>query len=177
MNKCLYTAGLISLFSGLFSPSAFSAGELVIEFSGELLSTACKVSQESVNKEIKLENLHWRTINEQGTSYATPFFIAIDKCSTTDLQKSIKLTWKNTQVIDIGNEKIFPTQGSSGVYLGIRDKDNNPVSWNKPMKVGTVSEIENQQRLNFGVIVHKPPTGDASIGDFTGTVTFAVEYE
>lgn len=177
MNKLLRPVMLLSLLSSLSISTAFADKQLIVEFSGELLSTSCKISPESLNKEIKLENLHWRTINEQGISYITPFFIAIEKCSATDLQKSIKFTWKNSQIIDVGNEKAFPTQGSSGVYLAIRDDRDNSIIWNKPINVGAVSEVENQQRLNFGVIVHKPPTGDASIGNFTGTVTFAVEYE
>ncbi|EKT0592931.1 fimbrial protein [Morganella morganii] len=177
MNRIVTVTALTALISALGISTAFSAKELIIEFSGELMSTACQVAPESLNKEIRLENLHWRAINEQGYSYVTPFYIAIEKCNATDLQKSIRLTWKNSQVTDVGDEKAIPTTGSSGVYLSIRDQQGKPVTWNAPMTAGAVTEAGNQQHLNFGVVVRKPPQVEAKVGDFSSTVTFAVEYQ
>ncbi len=177
MNKIgrLFLALPVSIL--LNQSNALGAGSLDIEFSGELVSTACKVATESLNKKITLYNLRWQQINENETSAVTPFVIAIDNCSATDLQKSIKLTWQSNQLVTIDGNSFLTTQGVSGVVLGILDKDDNPIVWNKPMTLGDVSVVDNTQQFDFGVVVRKPATGEAKIGDFSGTVTFNVEYE
>lgn len=148
-----------------------------VEFSGELVSTACQVATESINKKITLYNLRWQFINENETSAITPFTIAIDKCSETDLQKSIKLTWQSNELVNIGSDSFLTTKGDSGVVLGLIDHDEKPIVWNKPMIVGDVSVVNGLQQFDFGVFVRKPATGEAKIGDFSGIVTFNVEYE
>lgn len=154
-----------------------AANSLDVEFSGELVSTACQVAAESINKKITLYNLRWQFINENETSAVTPFTIAIDKCSVTDLQKSIKLTWQSNELVNIGGDSFLTTKGNSGVVLGLIDHDEKPIIWNKPMTIGDVSVVEGLQQFDFGVFVRKPATGEAKIGDFSGIVTFNVEYE
>lgn len=154
-----------------------AANSLDVEFSGELVSTACQVATESINKKITLYNLRWQFINENETSAVTPFTIAIDKCSVTDLQKSIKLTWQSNELVNIGGDSFLTTKGNSGVVLGLIDHDEKPIIWNKPMTIGDVSVVEGLQQFDFGVFVRKPATGEAKIGDFSGIVTFNVEYE
>lgn len=154
-----------------------AANSLDVEFTGELVSTACQVAAESINKKITLYNLRWQFINENETSAVTPFTIAIDKCSETDLQKSIKLTWQSNELVNIGGDSFLTTKGNSGVVLGLIDHDEKPIIWNKPMTIGDVSVVEGLQQFDFGVFVRKPATGEAKIGDFSGIVTFNVEYE
>lgn len=160
-----------------WQPQAWAANSLDVEFSGELVSTACQVAAESINKKITLYNLRWQFINENETSAVTPFTIAIDKCSETDLQKSIKLTWQSNELVNIGGDSFLTTKGDSGVVLGLIDHDEKPIVWNKPMKIGDVSVVEGLQQFDFGVFVRKPATGEAKIGDFSSIVTFNVEYE
>lgn len=154
-----------------------AANTLDVEFSGELLSTACKVATESINQKITLYNLRWQSINESETHTVTPFTIAIDKCSETDLQKSIKLTWQSNDLINIDGESFLTTKGSSGVVLGLIDHDEKSVVWNKPMTIGDVSVVEGLQQFDFGVFARKPAIGEAKVGDFSGIVTFNMEYE
>ena len=45
------------------------------------------------------------------------------------------------------------------------------------MTIGDVNIVEGLQQFDFGVFVRKPATGDANTGDFSGIVTFNVEYE
>lgn len=156
---------------------ALAANNLDVEFSGELVSTACQVAAESVNKKIALYNLRWQFINENDRSAVTPFTIAIDNCSETDLQKSIKLTWQSDALVKIGGDSFLTTKGDSGVVLGLIDHDEKPIIWNKPMPIGDVSVVEGLQQFNYGVFVRKPATGEARIGGFSGIVTFNVEYE
>lgn len=179
MNKGITFFGALVLQALFFlgAPTALSANSLNVEFSGELLATTCQVAAESVNKNVTLSDLHLKFINANETSVTTPFSIAIEKCSQSDLQKSIKLTFQSNQLVQIGENSFLKTQGDSGVLLGVVDKDDNPVIWNKPMSVGAVSEVENAQQLDFGVFVRKPASGEAKAGDFTGTVTFNIEYE
>jgi len=164
-----------SYFLGI--PSVFCANTLDVEFTGLLVGTMCQVSAESVSQKIKLYNLRWQAINSQGVSDVTPFSIAIDKCSATDLKKNIKLTWKSNQLVNVDGNSFLATQGDSNVLLGLIDKDEKPVIWNKPITVGAVSVVGNTQPLDFGVFVRKPSTGEAKIGDFSGSITFNVEYE
>lgn len=154
-----------------------AANSLDVEFSGELVSTACQIAAESINKKITLYNLRWQFINENETSAVTPFTIAIDKCSKTDLQKSIHLTWQSNELVDIHGDSFLATKGDSGVVLGLIDHDEKPIVWNKPMTIGDVSVVEGSQQFNFGVFVRKPATGEAKLGNFSGIVTFNVEYE
>lgn len=165
----------IFLFAGL--PTAFSANSLDVEFSGELISTTCQIATESVNQKITIDNLGWQSINENKTSAVTPFSIGINKCTDTDLQKSIKLTWKSNQLTAVGENYFLTTQGDSGALLGLIDQNGHPVIWNKPMTLGTVSMVDSTQKFDFGVYVRKPSTGEIKVGDFAGTVTFTVEYE
>lgn len=160
-----------------WQPPVLAANSLDVEFSGELVSTSCQVAAESINKKITLYNLRWKDINANETRTVTPFTIAIDKCSETDLQKSIKLTWKSNQLVDIGGQSYLATEGDSGVLLGLIDQDEKPIVWNTPITISNVSVIEGLQQFDYGVFVRKPATGEAKIGDFSGTVTFSVEYE
>nr|WP_314266351.1 fimbrial protein [uncultured Moellerella sp.] len=177
MNRVAMRFGLfpVALLSWQFQ--ALATNSLDVEFSGELLSTACQVAAESVNKKITLYNLRWQSINENDRSAVTPFTIAIDKCNDTDLQKSIKLTWQSDALVNIAGDSFLKTQGDSGVVLGLIDHDEKPIVWNKPMTIGDVSVVEGLQQFNYGVFVRKPATGEAKIGGFSGIVTFNVEYE
>lgn len=155
----------------------FAADSLSIDFSGELVSTACTVTSESVNKEVTLENLRWQYINENTMSESTEFSIGIENCSATDLQKNIELTWKSNQLVSVNGENFLTTQGSSGVLLGIHDKDDKPIVWNKAFTLGTVSVVEDEQQFDFSVFARKPINGEANAGSFSGVVTFNVEYK
>ncbi|OAT38672.1 fimbrial protein [Proteus myxofaciens] len=154
-----------------------AANSLDVEFSGELVTTACQVSADSLNQKITLYNLRWQSINETGVSDVTPFSIDIDKCSEVDLQKIIKLTWQSNDLVNIGSDTFLTTKGESGVLLGLVDNNNTPLIWNQPMTIGDVNVVEGLQQFDFGVFVRKPATGDANTGDFSGIVTFNVEYE
>ncbi|HBO24801.1 MAG TPA: type 1 fimbrial protein [Providencia sp.] len=177
MNRvAIHGWALCAALFGWQSP-VLAGNSLDVEFSGELVSTACQVAAESINKKITLYNLRWQFINEKGTSEVTPFTIAIDKCSETDLQKSIKLTWKSNELVNIGSESFLTTKGDSGVLLGLIDHDEKPIVWNKPITIGDINTVENLQQFDFGVYVRKPITGEAKVGDFSGIVTFNMEYE
>lgn len=158
-------------------PFAYSSNSLDVEFSGELVSTACQITTETVKQNITLYNLRWQAINEQGSSAITPFNIKINRCSALDVGKSIKLTWQSPQLVTIGSEQYLSTTGSSGVLLGLVDEEKKPIVWNKAVQLGAVTEVEGEQNFDFGVFVRKPEKGEAKVGDFTGTVTFYVEYE
>ncbi|MEQ4672911.1 fimbrial protein [Providencia manganoxydans] len=177
MNKATMHFWLLPVVLLSCPPQTWATNSLDVEFSGELVSTACQVAAESINKKITLYNLRWQFINENTTSAVTPFSIAIDKCSETDLQKSIKLTWKSQELVNIGGDSFLTTKGDSGVVLGIIDQDEKPIVWNQPMTIGDVNVVEGLQQFDFGVFVRKPATGEAKIGDFSSIVTFNVEYE
>ncbi|HBO23151.1 fimbrial protein [Providencia sp.] len=177
MNKPItgLLLGLLSFFYEI--PTTLSANSLNVEFSGELIRTACQVSSESLNQKIPLYNLNSKFINEHKTSAVTPFSISIEKCSSTDLQKQIKITWESNQLVNVSGHEFVVTQGDSNILLGVIDNDEKPIIWNKPTTVDTVSVVENTQQIGFGVFVRKPATGEAKIGDFSGIVTFKVDYE
>ncbi|EKT60247.1 fimbrial protein [Providencia burhodogranariea] len=177
MNKVAIRFWLFPVVFLSWQSPVLAANSLDVEFTGELVSTACQVAAESINKKITLYNLRWQFINENEASAVTPFTIAIDKCSETDLQKSIKLTWQSNELVNIGGDSFLTTKGNSGVVLGLIDHDEKPIVWNKPMTIGDVSVVEGLQQFDFGVFVRKPATGEAKIGDFSGIVTFNVEYE
>lgn len=174
MNKIFFFLMLFGILS-----SAFSNNQLDVEFKGELISNSCQISAESVNKQIKLDNLRWQYINKFGSSDVMPFFLEIEKCSEANLNKTIRMTWKSSQLIKVDGHEYLNTQGASGALLGIIEVDKNeqPIVWNSPIDVGVISVVEDRQKLNFGVFVRKPATGDIKVGDFKGTATFAVEYE
>lgn len=177
MNNKMVSGFLLSLPLLAISPIIWASNSLDVEFSGELISTACQVTPDSLKQKITLYNLRWQFINQNEKSAITPFSIAINKCSETDLQKSIKLTWQSNQLVKIGSENYLATKGDSGVLLGLVDQDDKAIEWNKPMPIGVVSVVDNVQQFDFGVFVRKPEIADAKVGDFVGTVTFAVEYE
>lgn len=161
----------------LSAPNAYSANSVDVEFSGVLLgNVACQIDSNSLNQKVTLQNLNWRSINQEGSSPVTPFSIGINKCRDTDLNKTIKLTWQSSQLVEIVGENFVKTQGTSGVLLGLVDQDNHPIIWNSPMSVAEVSVVNGLQQINFGAFVRKPAAGEANIGDFISTVTFAVEY-
>ncbi|MDR2225285.1 MAG: type 1 fimbrial protein [Providencia sp.] len=173
MNRFLTFIVTLSLFHF----KALAANSLDVEFRGILINTSCQIASESVNQKIILNNLRWQFINENTFSVITPFSIAIDKCSDTDIKKSVKLTWESNQLVNIEGVYYLSTKGSSGVFIGILDKEGKPIIWNKPMTVGEISVAENKQQFDFGVLVRKPFSEDVNVGDFSGTVTFSVEYE
>lgn len=168
---------IINIANFLVQFNVNAANNLDIEFSGELVSTVCQVSTESVNRKITLYNLRWQYINENVNSAVTPFSIVIENCSEADLQKKIKMTWQSNKLININENYFFTTKGDSGVVLGIVDKDDNPITWNNPISIGSVSINNGYQQFDYGVFARKPVIGDAKVGDFSGTVTFSVEYE
>lgn len=159
------------------APNSFGANTLDIEFSGQLISTMCQLTSDSLNQEIKLENIRWQTINEEGISDTTAFSLRIEKCSATDLNKVVKLIWQSNQLVTINGNSFLTTTGNSKVVLGLVDMKNNPVIWNKSMSIGSVTIAENMQEFNFGVYVRKPAQGNANAGDFSGIVNFTLEYE
>lgn len=167
----------LSVFFLVPTFSVLAADSLSIDFSGELVSTACTVSSESVNKEVTLDNLRWQYINENTMSESTEFSIGIENCSATDLQKSIELTWKSNQLVNVNGESFLTTEGSSGILLGIHDKEDKPIIWNKAFTLGTVSVVEDVQQFDFSVFARKPINGEANAGSFSGVVTFNVEYK
>lgn len=169
--------GLPAIFL-LLPLKGFTAGNyLDVEFYGELVTTACQVSAESLKKKITLHNLRWQYINENGSSAITPFTIEIEKCIASDLQKIVKFTWQSPNLTTIAGNQYLTTQGESGVLLGLVDSDGNPLIWGQPMSTGKVTTVNGEQQFNFGVFVQKPANVDAKVGDFTGTATFKVEYE
>lgn len=174
MNKVFFLSVLF-----FNSSNTLASNQLDVQFKGELIRSNCQVSADSINKQIKLNNLRWQYINQFGKSDVMPFFIEIEKCSDSDLNKTIRMTWQSTQLINIEGRDYLNTQGASGALLGIVEVDKNeqPIVWNSPIDVGVVSVTENRQQLNFGVFVRKPATGDIKVGDFKGTATFAVEYQ
>lgn len=174
MNKAFFLSVLF-----LNPPNTLASNQLDVQFKGELIRTHCQISADSVNKQIKLDNLRWQYINQFGASDVMPFFIEIEKCSDADLNKTIRMTWQSSQLINIEGNDYLRTQGTSGALLGIIEVDKNEqlIVWNSPIDVGVVSVVENRQQLNFGVFVRKPATGDIKVGDFKGTATFAVEYQ
>ncbi|EKT55337.1 fimbrial protein [Providencia burhodogranariea] len=174
INKLRYLL-LIPFFLG--APLAYSSNTLDVEFNGELIATACQISSKSIKQDVPLYNLRWQFINENGSSAVTPFSIAIDKCSAMDLKKIIKLTWISNKLITVKGDSFIATEGDSNVLLGLVDKDERPIIWNKPMSVGAISVVDNTQQLDFGVFVRKPPTGEAKTGDFSSIIMFNVEYE
>jgi type 1 fimbria pilin len=176
MNKIGGSFFIIIVFFGKVS-TVLAENALVIDFSGELVSTACTVSSDSINKEVKLDNLRWQYINENITSESTMFSIGIENCSVTDLQKSIELTWQSNQLVNVNGEKFLTTQGSSGILLGVHDKDDNPIIWNKAFTLGAVSVVEGIQQFDFNVFARKPINGEANAGRFSGVATFNVEYK
>ncbi|HBO22404.1 MAG TPA: type 1 fimbrial protein [Providencia sp.] len=177
MNREVISFGVFFAAILGWQSQVLAANSLDVEFSGELVRTSCKVATESINKKITLYNLRWQQINEHETSAVTPFTIAIDKCSESDLRKSIKLTWQSNSLINIGSNSFLTTKGDSGVLLGLNDQNEKPIVWNTPVVISDVSVIEGLQQIGFGVFVRKPATGEARIGDFSGIVTFNVEYE
>ncbi|WP_249718700.1 fimbrial protein [Proteus faecis] len=156
---------------------AYSSNTIDIEFDGQLVTTGCQVSADSLNKKIKLDNLRWQNINENGVSQITSFSIAIEKCNEADLQKTVSLTWQSNQLVDIDKDSYLKTKGNSNILLGITDKEGKLVSWNKSMSLGEVTIIGDSQQFDFGVFVRKPKSENAKVGDFTGTATFMLEYE
>lgn len=174
-NRCMNAVALCVAIG--CCPLAYSSNSLDVTFSGELVSTACKVTTETAKQNITLYNLRWQAINEQGSSAITPFNIKVHRCSATDIGKSIQLTWQSPQLVTIGSEQYLSTTGSSGVLLGLVDKEKKPIVWNKAVQLGAVTEVEGEQHFDFGVFVRKPEKGEAKVGDFTSTVTFNVEYE
>lgn len=177
MNKLLKQFYLLPISLLFFSPISLSANSLDVKFDGILMNTGCKVTSDSLVKGVKIYNLRKQFINENERSAITPFSIDIEKCSDTDLNKVIKLTWQSSQLVTINNESFLTTQGDSGVVLGLVDNNENTISWNTPIVVDTVSVVDNIQQLKFGVFVRKPASGNVEIGSFTGTVQFKVEYE
>nr|ELR5112357.1 type 1 fimbrial protein [Providencia stuartii] len=177
MNNKVVSNFILLLPLLAISPITLASNSLDVEFNGELVSTECQVAPDSLKQKITLYNLRWQFINENEKSAITPFSIAINKCSETDLQKSIKLTWQSNQLVNIGDENYIATKGDSGILLGLVDKDDKIIELNKPISLGVVSVVNNMQQFDFGVFVRKPATADVKVGDFVGTVTFAVEYE
>lgn len=175
MNKAFILIAICS-FSSL---NALGKNHLDVEFKGELIHHDCQIAAGSINKQIQLGYLRKQYLNEHSVSDVFPFFIEINKCSPSDLNKIIRLTWQSHQLIDIDGNQYLTTQGASGALLGLieMDKDKQPVIWNQPIKVGVVSVVDNRQQLNFGVFVRKPASGEIKTGDFKGTATFVVEYE
>ncbi|MGJ3355719.1 fimbrial protein [Providencia sp. Je.9.19] len=175
MNKLIALFWLLMMIG--FSHHAPSSGHLDVEFSGVLVRGSCQLTAESINKKIRLDNLRWQFINENESSAVTPFSIGIENCSQTDLNKTIKFTWQSHQLVNINGNSYISTQGSSGVVLGLVDSEEKPIVWNTAMKIGAVSIVGSEQQIAFGVLVRKPASGEANVGDFSGRVTFAMEYE
>lgn len=173
MNKFLFFPIFFTFFHGQVS----AGNGLDVEFSGELVSTACRISSDSLNKKVTLYNLRWQSINKDVYSEITSFDIEIDNCSQSDLNKSIKMSWISSQLISIDGNKFLTTQGDSNVLLGLSDKEGTPVDWNEPVNIGNVSNAGTSQRFTFGVYVRKPVSGDANVGDFSGVATFSLDYE
>ncbi|MGG4609840.1 fimbrial protein [Providencia sp. Me31A] len=177
MNKNKIVSWAFCLSSLLTSLLSFNAQGVDMEFKGELVDTACKVTSESLNQKITIYNVRLKSINEGKPSAITPFSITIDKCSETDLKKVIKLTWSSNQLLNIGNDTFLNTQGDSGVLLGVTDKDDKLIVWNRPITLGSVPEVGKTRELNFGVFARKPATKEAKAGKFSASITFTVEYE
>lgn len=177
MNNNKIVSWIFCLSSFLILLLSHRAQGLDMEFKGELVDTACKVTPDSLNQKITIYNLRLKSLNEGKPSAITPFSIVIDKCSETDLKKVIKLTWKSNQLLNIGNDTFLKTQGDSGILLGVTDKEDKLIVWNRPITLGSVPEVGKTQELKFGVFVRKPATEEAKAGGFTASVTFTVEYE
>ena len=177
MNKSLTLCStLLMAILWIFSREA-NAQVLDVEFGGELINLSCRVSSTSVNKEVRLENLRLQTLNQEDRSEITSFSIGIDNCQPSDLDKLIKMTWHSSQLVNIDGHDYVATQGESGVVLGLLTHDEKPIEWNTPMEVGKVIEADCEQELLFGVFARKPQSGLVKEGDFSGWVTFALEYE
>ncbi|HID7804209.1 TPA: fimbrial protein [Proteus mirabilis] len=170
MNKIL----LLIVF---FSSIANANSSLDVNFHGVLTSNTCQLSSDSLEKEIVIDNLRWSYINENGSSSIKYFFLNIEKCSDTDLAKTISINWKSNNVTVIDGDDYIVTDGNTNILLGITSSDNKLIKLNKAMQFAQVERVGEIQKIKFGVFVRKPTDRDINIGDFISVVTFTVEYE
>ncbi|EPG7654515.1 fimbrial protein, partial [Proteus mirabilis] len=101
----------------------------------------------------------------------------IEKCSDTDLAKTISITWKSNSVIVIDGNNYIATDGNTNILLGITNSDDKLIELNKPMQFSQVEKVGEMQKIKFGVFASKPNERNINIGDFISVVTFTVEYE
>lgn len=165
---------LLSLGLPIFS---WSMDSLDVEFSGVLVNKTCQLAADSINKQVKIENIRLKSINDNIASDITPFFITIEKCSQADLNKMIKITWKSPKRVNVEGQSYLGTDGNSGVLLGVVDKQRALVVWEKSIEVEPVTVAGGSQQLEFGVFVRKNPLNEAKKGFFSSSATFTLEYE
>ncbi len=170
MSKVLL---LIIFFSYFVSANS----SLDVNFRGILTSTTCQLSSDSLEQEIAINNLRWQYLNEYGRSPIKYFFLNIEKCSDTDLAKTISITWKSNSVIVIDGNNYIATDGNTNILLGITNSDDKLIELNKPMQFSQVEKVGEMQKIKFGVFASKPNERNINIGDFISIVTFTVEYE
>lgn len=152
---------LLSLVVPIFG---WSKESLDVEFSGILVNKTCQLAADSINKRVKIENIRLKSINDNIPSDITPFFITIEKCSQADLNKMIKITWKSPKQVTVEGGNYLGTDGSSGVLLGVVDKQGALVTWDKSIEVTPVTVTDGSQQLEFGVFVRKNPLNEAKKG-------------
>ncbi|ENU1226038.1 MULTISPECIES: fimbrial protein [Providencia] len=167
----------ILLLSLVFPIFGWCKDSLDVEFSGILVNKTCQLAADSINKQVKIENIRLKSINNNITSDITPFFITIEKCSQSDLNKMIKITWKSPKRVSVEGQSYLGTDGDSGVLLGVVDKQRTLVVWEQSIEVEPVTVADGTQQLEFGVFARKNPLNEAKQGFFSSSATFSLEYE
>ncbi|MDD9338660.1 MAG: fimbrial protein [Providencia heimbachae] len=155
------------------------ANSLSVYFEGNLIPVGCQLSDDGNKKKIYLSGLRFSSLENLGRSDTQPFQLDIVDCSTTALNKTIKITF-NTQSTEIHNGiNYLTTTGESNVLLAITNSKGKELEFNTPLDVSTITATGkgSVNTLTFGVYAQKPFKERLKTGSFSSLITFNLDYQ
>ncbi|MGL4958400.1 MAG: fimbrial protein [Plesiomonas sp.] len=160
-------------FAILHSVTVSSNGFGKVNMQGEIISTACSISVESVDQTINMGVTSISDIVRNGQSSRQPFSIRLVNCV---LEKPNGDDWKSFQITFDGNveNKSFGVYGStSGVALKITDYIGNVATPGIPMPLTEL--LHESNTLDYSMILVSDGHRLAP-GSYSSSIRFKIDY-
>lgn len=162
---------------GLFVISLPSIAAVTVNFSGRLIRGACTISNESMDQSIDMQDIYISDLYLNNRSASFPWKIKLVNCNS-QVAKYASVTFEGIE--DAEQPGLIQTTGKAQhIAIGLEDDKQKPIPVNSTSLPFAIKDGD--MDMDFFAYIKVSPTSieKKSIvgGDFSGTVTFVVNYE
>ncbi|CAI1076689.1 P pilus assembly protein, pilin FimA [Serratia rubidaea] len=178
MNR--YLGICIALLSaiGAMGNAMANSSPIELKFSGTLLEKQCIHDSAEDAYRVELPLLSVKYFQHYGRGPTTRFALRFKDCSTATLNKQVQMVFHSPQVVNVDGVSMLPTEGGTGVVLGLNNAYGQPIVLETPFKAGVITQtgIGSSNELFFEVYPLVIDRNDVNPGEYSATVTFEMSY-
>ncbi|OAT31256.1 minor fimbrial subunit [Buttiauxella brennerae ATCC 51605] len=179
MYKNSLSAALLAFALAITSTS--SQADSVVDFDGTLVEDPCTlaVGDQGENIVADFGTIIDKYLYTNGRSSQQSFTILLQDCDTS-LGKTVSFIFRGVEDSDQpGLLALDATSGATGVAVAITNADGTPLPLNEASELANLNDGDNQ--ISFQAFVQASSTAITNnaitLGEFSATATFEMEYE